>query len=181
MIVWLIRHGLAAERDGTLFPDDDARPLLPKGERRLQALARFLAQTEPLPQSLLHSPVRRARESALVLASTWDLPRRACRIAPALHYEALPEHWLEALNRQRGPGPVACVGHEPQLSACLSLALTGEAEIFLPCFKKAGAAAVEWKDGRPAGRARLRWLLPPRLIRTPKDAAAFEQRPEEAR
>ncbi len=172
MIVWLIRHGLAAERDGTLFPDDDERPLLPKGERRLQALARFLAQAEPLPRTLLHSPVRRARESAAVLAAAWELPDRACRVQSALHYDARPELWLHALTRLRKPDPVACVGHEPHLSACLSLALAGDPDSLLPCFKKAGAAAVEWKSDRPSGRARLRWLLPPRLVLSRKGGAS---------
>jgi phosphohistidine phosphatase SixA len=61
---------------------------------------------------------------------------------------------------------VVLVGHEPNLSTFLAVALSGDGARMKIEFKK-GAAACLYFNGRiEPGRATLEWMLPPRVLRT---------------
>jgi phosphohistidine phosphatase SixA len=60
---------------------------------------------------------------------------------------------------------VVLVGHEPDLSAWLSVALAGEPLRVKSEFKKGGAACVRFEKTVGPGGATLLWMLPPRVLR----------------
>jgi phosphohistidine phosphatase SixA len=70
-----------------------------------------------------------------------------------------------ALLRTRKEQAVVLVGHEPNLSSFLSAALAGEGTRLGIEFKKGGAACLEFSARIGPGRARLQWMLPPRVLR----------------
>src|SRR6478736_90410 len=75
------------------------------------------------------------------------------------------ERPLSARGRARGRLAAAALGHEPGLSELLSVCLYGGAAYGAFGFKKMGAALVTFGGTVSAGRGRLVWFLPPRLLR----------------
>ena len=67
--LYLIRHGLAAER-GENFPDDTKRPLTSRGIQRLQRAGKALAALDVDFDVILTSPLVRARQTAEAIAGT---------------------------------------------------------------------------------------------------------------
>ena len=66
--LYLVRHGLAAER-GAEWPDDGKRPLVPRGVARLRKEAAALKTLDVTFDVILTSPLTRAKQTADVLAA----------------------------------------------------------------------------------------------------------------
>ena len=64
--LYLVRHGLAAER-GAEWPDDGKRPLVPRGVARLRKEAAALKTLDVTFDVILTSPLTRAKQTADVL------------------------------------------------------------------------------------------------------------------
>jgi phosphohistidine phosphatase len=149
MELHLIRH---AHAEDTV--PDEARRLSPRGRRQARALARRLRATgEFAPAEIWHSTLRRARETAELLAPVApDAPRREqVGLAP----EDDPAAVARRLARARVP--VAIVAHEPLLSALASQLVTGTADPVVFHVRKASALALT----RVGRRWVVRWFLPP--------------------
>lgn len=153
MELHLIRH---AHAEDTV--PDEARRLSPRGRRQARALARRLRATgEFAPAEIWHSTLRRARETAELLAP-------AAHGAPLREQTGLaPEDDPVAVARRlaRTRVPVAIVGHEPQLSALASQLVTGTADPVVFHVRKASALALT----RVGRRWVVRWFLPPEVGR----------------
>lgn len=101
---------------------------------------------------LLHSPWRRAVETAALLAPLADGP-----VEPCAELAEAPSRAL--LTRMRGER-VAVVGHEPWVGELVGWLVFGTPTAALP-FKKGGVA---WLEGVFApGGMRLYAMLPPRV------------------
>ena len=66
--LYLVRHGRAAER-GEEWPDDGKRPLTPQGIDRFQQVVRGLSVLGVTIDTILTSPLVRARQTADILAA----------------------------------------------------------------------------------------------------------------
>ncbi len=110
MELYLLRH---ADAD-TLAVTDDERPLSEKGEAQSRKVARFCAAHEIVKMKLLTSPVRRARQTAEIVAS--DLGIEFSEV-PWLTCGMRPETALTRLQEWTGERAVMIVGHEPDFSA----------------------------------------------------------------
>jgi phosphohistidine phosphatase len=111
---------------------------------------------------ILTSPLRRAAESADLVAKTLD------QGIPHERFEGLaPGHpFRTVLQRLAELGPdevVVLVGHEPDLGKLAGVLLLG-APAALP-IKKAGACAISFTDVAGSGSGRLEWFLPPKALR----------------
>jgi len=149
MELFLIRH---AHAEDTV--PDAARRLSPRGRRQARALARRLRATgEFAPAELWHSTLRRARETAELLAPA--APGAPCREVTGLCPEDDPAAVARRLARTRAP--VAIVAHEPLLSALASRLVTGTADPVVFDVRKASALALT----RVGRRWVVRWFLPP--------------------
>jgi phosphohistidine phosphatase len=149
MELFLIRH---AHAEDTV--PDAARRLSPRGRRQARALARRLRATgEFAPAELWHSTLRRARETAELLAPA--APGAPCREVAGLCPEDDPAAVARRLARTRAP--VAIVAHEPLLSALASRLVTGTADPVVFDVRKASALALT----RVGRRWVVRWFLPP--------------------
>ena len=149
MELHLIRHAHAEDT-----APDEARRLSPRGRRQARALARRLRATGDFaPAEVWHSTLRRARETAeLLAAAAPDAPQRE---QPGLAPEDDPAAVARRLARTRVP--VAIVAHEPLLSALASRLVTGTAEPVVFHMRKASALALT----RVGRRWVVRWFLPP--------------------
>jgi phosphohistidine phosphatase len=162
MELLIIRHAIAFERDPDRWADDAARPLSPSGVRRSRKAAAGLKEICKVPDRLLTSPLTRARETAKILTEVAGWP--AAKIAPELSPGEGATVVLMLLAKERSKR-VALVGHQPDLSALLTACLL-EAGSNLPIEMKKNAVACLSFDGRArAGRAALKWLATPRMLR----------------
>jgi phosphohistidine phosphatase len=152
MHVYLIRHAHA--EDGSR---DALRPLSAKGLRQIRAMGRKLRRAKAFEvEEIWHSPLRRAEESAALLAQRLKLKVPLIEVA-GLKPQDDPHAILRRLKNTEFP--VALVGHDPHLSALASLLVTGAAE---PAKFQLKKCAVVRLDLSPAGWW-VRWLISPEL------------------
>lgn len=159
MRLYLLRHGLAAERDPVAFPDDSQRPLTPKGRRKLEKIAAALKDGGLALDHIVSSPFLRARESAHVVAKVFKLKVAHCEhLQPGMDRTGLRQHlaqtWPDAVN-------LMLVGHEPDLSE-LTCELIGAPSYALAGLKKGGLAGLELPSWESL--ARLEILLTPKAL-----------------
>lgn len=136
MDLYLIRHALADEQ-GPKYPDDSKRPLISKGHKQAQTLAKFLATDKTQFDQLFSSPYTRAAQTAEALST---LLKKGSHI----HYldELTLANYQNLIGKVKdyvGPKQktLAMVGHEPFLSEFCSYLLTGSSSLLSSNFKKA--------------------------------------------
>ena len=163
MDLYLVRHAIAEERDAARWPDDADRPLSAKGIDRFERAASGLATLVRSVDIVLASPFARAWHTAEILAkeAAWPPPVRT----DELRAERTAEEAFAAIQAARGAEAIAAVGHEPNLSELASLSLIGQIHVPIELKKGAVLALTFERDVAP-GRAYLRWLLPPRALRS---------------
>lgn len=162
MEVVLVRHAVAHERNRRRWPDDSRRPLTAEGARKFRKAARGIGACLPAAPVLLTSPYVRARETAAILASVARLPEAI--ECPELAASESAQQGFGLLRTRKEPA-VVLVGHEPWLSQFLTAALAGADARLQIEFKKGGAACIEFVGRPEPGRAKLLWMLPPRVLR----------------
>jgi phosphohistidine phosphatase len=160
----LIRHGIAEDRVefAATGHDDALRPLTKHGRWKMERIAHGLRRAVSAFDILASSPLRRAQQTAKLVAGAYgDIE---VTTAPALAPETPLAEVLAWLRRQPATTTLAVVGHEPQLGELSTWLLTGRPESRIE-FRKGGACELEF-DGRPnAGSGRLSWALTPALLR----------------
>jgi len=162
MELLIVRHAIACARDPKRWRDDGERPLSPVGLRQSRKAAAGLKQFSKAPDRLLTSPLVRARQTARILTDIAGWPR-AEEVSELLPGGA-PLAVLTLLGRDPSKR-VAVVGHEPGLGELLTACLVGEDGALTVDMKKNAVACVSF-DGAPSpGRAVLKWLATPRMLR----------------
>ena len=159
MEIYLIRHAIAEER-GEEWPDDDLRPLTEEGVQRFREAAQGLLAFEAPPDRILTSPLVRARQTAELLAAA-TRPRAPLAVMEELAPGYPPPKVLSKVRKTEDKGPVALVGHEPDLGHLVAHLLGASRP--LP-FKKGGMCRIDVVWGRPP-RGTLVWFLPPKALR----------------
>ncbi len=153
MHLWLARHAEAVSADEAATDFD--RRLSHAGRRQIAHLGRWLRDREELPDLILHSPLRRAKETAEILheelGQTATL-EESLLLAPGLRCDELLSHLAE-----RTAQTVVCVGHQPDVSRCLTEMLGFGRFGFAP----GTMAGVDFRHVITPGGGELAWLLPP--------------------
>lgn len=160
MILLLIRHALAAERDDTKYPDDSLRPLVGRGRKTLQRISRWLGNRGLVPTTILASPWKRAWQSAGVLARETGAGKKTRVSCPALATEPTLEQIAQAIGAREPDEIVALVGHEPWMGELASLLLTASPTRLAIEFPKGAVLAIELTSVGAAG-GRLRFFHSP--------------------
>jgi phosphohistidine phosphatase len=156
MQLLVIRHARAQDREtfaGTKEPDSE-RPLTAKGIRRMKKAARGLRSLVPSIGLLASSPLRRATETARIIADVYGGIRIVERdeLAPGAAVGELIE-WLAS---RRADDPACIVGHEPDLSELLATLLADRSE--QPAkLKKGSATLVKFAGPVAKSKGRLQW------------------------
>ena len=158
--LYLIRHGLAAER-GENYPDDTKRPLTSDGMQKLRKEAKALLALDVNFDVILTSPLVRTRQTAEIIAAAFKSPPPIVNmpsLAPGGSHSAIVEELAKQQRRHR----VALVGHEPGIGefAGRLIGLRRPLE-----FKKGAICRIDVTALPPTGPGRLRWFLTPRILR----------------
>lgn len=162
MRLYLMRHGLAIDRDDPECPPEAERYLTPQGIERTRAVAEGLAEMDIRPSVLLTSPYVRAVQTGEIVCAALDIDSKSLHASDALKPEAKPARIAEELGRLTAE-EVICFGHAPHLDDFIAYALRASAPF--TALKKAGVACLDVQTlSRPEGQ--LRWLLTPKLLWT---------------
>jgi phosphohistidine phosphatase len=158
--IYLVRHGIAAER-GPAWPDDVKRPLTPRGIDRMRQVVRGLRQLGVHIDVVVTSPLVRARQTAdLLIDGLKPVPDLA--VATVLSPGVAPAKMAETLLGSRKRQVIALVGHEPGLGELAAWLLGAKAP--LP-FKKGGVCCIELRAPSANGSGQLVWMATPRMLR----------------
>ena len=155
MLLYLLRH---ADAD-TKALSDEARALSEKGKAQAEQVARFCEAHEMQLSVVLTSPVRRAQETAAVVA---EKMRAELIIVPWLACGMNSQAALEELRAYRSQGSVMLVGHEPDFSQ-LAAHLLGLPTNTAINVRKASLTLIDLGFFR-AGAGCLQFSLPCKLM-----------------
>jgi phosphohistidine phosphatase len=160
MLVLLLRHADAADRDPERYPDDSLRPLVRKGEKIQRAMSKDLHKRKLIPSRVFSSPWKRAWQTARILVDGTGLPKKARIACPPL--ASTPD--LAAIAAAIGPitpdDTIALVGHDPWIGELASLLLTGKGEGLRCDFAKSGVMGIDLDEFK-SGAGTLRFFLRP--------------------
>jgi phosphohistidine phosphatase len=162
--LYLMRHGIAADRDNLGTSDDASRPLTPEGKLKLRAIAKGLGRLKVEWDWVVTSPLKRAVETGAIVIE--ELGATAARdtceaLAPA---DGSAHKVVSFLSQHPERSSVLLVGHEPSISQ-LASELVGASHSANFAFKKGGCCMITF-DGLPSkSPGRLAWWLTPRLLR----------------
>ncbi|MBC7896659.1 MAG: phosphohistidine phosphatase SixA [Cytophagaceae bacterium] len=164
MQLLVIRHAIAEEREeyAKRSADDSDRPLTDYGRQRMLRNARGLRRAAPVISHLASSPLRRAAQTAKIVATEYQIDE--VHEVDALRPTRLPKEFLEWLASVADQECVAVVGHEPHLGTLVTWLLTG-VETPAVAFKKGGAVLLDFPGLIVAGGATLLWAIAPAQLR----------------
>ncbi len=183
MKLYLVRHAIAEERATAeaesartstaktkakpkpSAPASDAeRALTPEGKVKMARAAQGLRKAKPRLDLILTSPLRRARETAGIIAA--ELGGTKIEMVDELAPGAEPSEVVAAVRRYPDLKSIALVGHEPQLGYLASYLLTGSPNACSVTFRKGAIACLEGEVTDDAATFSLLWLMPPRMLRS---------------
>lgn len=161
MLLLLVRHADAGERDPAQWPDDTLRPLTEKGRKVHAKVARALREAGVVPEIVLTSPWLRAAQTAEIIVQGLGLaPAVPC---PALAADPDLAALDAAVGPRKGKAVAALVGHSPWIEELAALLLAGSANGVAVDFPKSGVLCVETDRVEARGGA-LRFFLRPKML-----------------
>lgn len=165
MKLYILRHTNAAERDAEKYPDDSERPLTKVGAKRMAKIAKALDKMDLQVDAILSSPFHRARQTAEIVRKELHLKKSKLILTERLLPTANADALIAEIKEKYSSENLLLVGHEPDLSALISLLFSGETS--LPITMKKGGICCLSIDELTAGKcATLEWLLNPTQLAT---------------
>jgi phosphohistidine phosphatase len=158
--LYLIRHGLAAER-GEAYPDDSRRPLTARGVAKLRDEAKGLDALEVTFDLIITSPLVRTRQTADVISESLQ-GKPAVVTSDALAPAGTPAAVIQEVARHARLARMALVGHEPNLGELAAQLIGARSPIE---FKKGAVCRIDFDVLPPKGLGQLRWFIPPKVLR----------------
>jgi phosphohistidine phosphatase len=162
MLLLIIRHADAGERDPAKWSDDSQRPLSDKGRKTHRRVSRALGRLELVPELVLTSPWTRAAETADILAEELKLDRPPVPVAALADTPDL-SRLADDLGRPASGAVVAMVGHSPWMEELGAILLGGSATSVRIDFPKSGVLGIDLAELAP-GAGELRFLLRPKQL-----------------
>jgi phosphohistidine phosphatase len=165
MQLYIVRHGIAIDREDPKSPAEAERYLTEEGIAKTKQVAKGIAAVGVHVDLMVSSPYLRAMQTAAIFASALDYPEQKIRQSESLLPGAEPVAFLRELAREKNASSVFCFGHAPHMDGLL--AATVGAPRHITSMKKAGVAFVELKRVSPPN-GQLVWLVTPKLFRKGK-------------
>ena len=162
MQLYIVRHGIAIDREDPKCPPDPERYLTEEGVEKTKGVAKGLAALGVTPGLFVSSPYTRALQTAEIFADALDYSRQKIRRSELLLPGAEPTLLFRELAKEKQASSIFLFGHAPQLDDVIAAALG--AKKHLTALKKAGVALIELKRISPP-MGTLAWLATPKLLR----------------
>jgi phosphohistidine phosphatase len=162
MQLFIVRHGIAIDREDPKCPPDPQRFLTQEGIEKTREAAKGVAEIAPSPDLFLSSPYERAMQTAEIFAHALEYKKEDIRKTELLLPGAEPLQLFRELGKDKDLSVVFVFGHAPQLDELIATGLGSKHH--LTSLKKSGAAMLELKRLSPPS-AELVWLATPKLLR----------------
>lgn len=162
MQLYIVRHGIAVDREDPHCPPDPERYLTEEGVNKTKAVAKGLAALGVIPDLFLTSPYVRAVQTAEIFADALGYARQKIRRSDVLLPGTEPSLLFRELVKDKQASSVFLFGHAPHLDDVIAAALGAKKP--LTALKKAGVALLELKRVSPP-IGLLVWLAIPKLLR----------------
>lgn len=166
-LLTLLRHAKSDWSDETLADFD--RPLKDRGRRDAPLMGHYFAQLDLLPELIVSSSARRARQTADLFAEAAGL-RGVVRWEDALYMATGQEILSVVAGLPDDVAHAMVVGHNPGLEEATSLLIGASAAgetlgVRLPTCAAAHLVLLvdSWSEVRP-GCGQLQWLVTPKLL-----------------
>ena len=165
MNLYLLRHGIAVATEQPGIGSDGERPLTPKGIKRMRRAAQGLRRLKIGFDSILTSPLVRARQTADIVAEALGLETRLEEISE-LAPETSVDSLIASLAHFQDKKHLLLVGHNPLLPDSAAFLITGKRNSGVQIdLKKGGLCCIEIDGPPPANPGTLRWFLTPKQLR----------------
>jgi len=162
MKLYIVRHGIAIDREDPKCPPDPERYLTEEGVEKTKQVAKGVAALGAIPDLLLSSPYVRAMQTAEIFASVLEYSKQKIRRTDLLLPGAEISMLFRELAKDKQSSAVFLFGHAPHLDEVIATAVGSKHH--LTSLKKAGVALIEMKRLSPAS-GEILWLAPPKLLR----------------
>jgi phosphohistidine phosphatase len=162
MEIYVVRHGIAIDREDPKCPPDPERYLTEEGIEKTKRVAAAVAALGVSPDLLLSSPYVRAMQTAELFASALDYSKQKIRRTDLLLPGTEPSLLFRELAKDKQTSTLFVFGHAPQLDDIIAAALGSKHHI--TSLKKAGVALIELKRVSPPN-GQLVWLATPKVLR----------------
>ncbi len=157
MDLYLLRHGDAAEPGMTR---DSERPLTEAGTKKMKKVANGMRSMDLSFDAIITSPYRRAKETAEIVGEVLECGS-LIRMSPNLVSDEGPAAILKEIREDYSRRKkILLVGHEPNLSALISLLISGRNDVSVK-IKKGGLCKLSADSLRLGKCATLEWLMGP--------------------
>ena len=162
MQLYIVRHGIAIDREDPKCPPDPERYLTEEGLEKTKMVAKGVAALGVSGELFLTSPYVRAAQTAEIFASALDYAKQKIRPTDLLLPGAEPSRLFRELAKEKHASAVFLFGHAPQLDELIATAIGSKKHV--TSLKKAGVAFIELKRlSPPIGQ--LVWLTTPKILR----------------
>jgi phosphohistidine phosphatase len=165
MQLYIVRHGIAIDREDPKCPSEAERYLTEEGVEKTKQVAKGIAALGVHADLMVSSPYVRAMQTAAIFAAALDYPKQKIRRTDSLLPGAEPIAVLRELAREKNASSVFCFGHAPHVDGLLAAAVGAQHHI--TSMKKSGVTLVELKRLSPPN-GQLVWLVTPKVIRKAK-------------
>jgi phosphohistidine phosphatase len=162
MELYIVRHGIAIDREDPKSPPDPDRFLTEEGIDKTKQVAKGVAALGIEPDLLLTSPYIRALQTAELFAAALEYPKQKIRRSDLLLPGTEATLFYKELAKDKDSAIVMCFGHAPQLDDLVATGLGSKHHV--TSLKKSGIAALELKRISPPSGVLL-WLATPKLLR----------------
>src|SRR6202790_567335 len=162
MEIYVVRHGIAIDREDPKCPPDPDRYLTEEGIEKTKRVAAAVAAISATPDLLLSSPYVRAMQTAEIFAAALDYPKQRIRRTDLLLPGGEASLFFRELAKDKHSSTVFCFGHAPQLDDLIATGLGSKHHV--TSLKKASVALLELKRVSPPS-GQLLWLATPKLLR----------------
>jgi phosphohistidine phosphatase len=162
MELYIVRHGIAIDREDPKSPPDPDRFLTEEGIEKTKQVAKGVAALGVEPDLLITSPYIRALQTAELFAAALDYPKQEIRRSDLLLPGTEAILFYKELAKDKDSAIVMCFGHAPQLDDLLATGLGSKHHV--TSLKKSGIAALALKRISPPS-GELLWLATPKLLR----------------
>ena len=162
MQLYIVRHGIAIDREDPKCPPDPERYLTEEGVDKTKQVAKGVAALGVTADLFLTSPYVRAAQTAEIFANALDYARQRIRRTDLLLPGAEPSRFFKELVKEKQASSVFLVGHAPQLDDLIAAAVGAKKNV--TSMKKAGVALIELKRISPPIGV-LVWLATPKILR----------------
>ncbi len=163
MRLYIVRHAIASPH-GTLGVKDDDRALTKEGVEKMREAAAGLRALGYLPETILTSPLLRARQTAELLRDVFGkgIECRSTRsLAPSGDRQEL---YREIALYDKKLKSLMLVGHQPSLGEIAGEIAWGSKDCYIE-LKKGGTCAIDLEGVQGIPKGKLVSLLTPSILR----------------